>query len=190
MDELGIEKVHLVGLSMGGQIIIEFCRLFSNRVKSLVICTSTPDSETEISYQNRMKLIDEISVIGMLEYTKRDIHKYINIDDNKEGSEVYNHLFEMMAGTPLQGVVASHRGRAERRNNFAYLKLIDKPTLVIATEKDYFYKAESVKEVANQISNSIFKFIDKSGHLPNMEKPEIFNKYLSQFYKEIREVNK
>jgi len=182
LDELGIDKVHLVGLSMGGQIIVEFQRLFPSRVSSLIICASTPNSETEESYRNRLSLAETIDKIGMEEYTKNDIHKYINLNEVEIDSDVYNHLFKMMTETKKEGAVASHRGRAERRNNFGYLNQIKIPTLVIAGEKDFFFKVEDVKKVALEINEAEFKIIKNSGHLPNMEKPKEFNEIINDFY--------
>ena len=186
LDELEIEKIHLIGLSMGGQIIVEFQRLFPSRVESLIICASTPNSETKESYANRLKLAESINQIGMLEYTKNDIHKYMNLEVIGINSEIYQHLFKMMAETKKEGAVASHKGRAERRNNFGYLKIIQVPTLVIAGEKDYFFKVKDVKKVANEISGAQFKIIKNSGHLPNMEKPKMFNKLIKEFYEKIK----
>ncbi len=185
LDELGIEKVHLIGLSMGGQIIVEFQRLFPARVKSLIIAASTPTAETVESYANRLALADTIQELGMLAYTQKDIHKYINLAAISRDSEVYQHLFKMMTKTTVAGAVAAHKGRAERRNNFDYLKNINLPTLVIAGEKDYFFSVEVVEKVAKEIPNAQFEIIKESGHLPNMEKPQQFNALMTNFYKNI-----
>jgi len=126
LDELGIERVHLIGLSMGGQIIVEFQRLFPARVKSLIIAASTPTAETEESYVNRLALAATIQETGMLAYTQKDIHKYINLDIIRGDSEVYQHLFKMMTKTTVIGAVAAHKGRAERRNNLHYASEIPK----------------------------------------------------------------
>lgn len=88
----------------------------------------------------------------------------------------------MMTATQKEGAVASHKGRAERRNNFDYLKHIKIPTLVIAGEKDYFFPIEAVEKVANEIRDAQFKIIKNSGHLPNMEKPKLFNELIKEFY--------
>jgi len=134
LDELGIEKVHLIGLSMGGEIIVEFQRLFPARVKSLIIAASTPTAETKESYANRLALADTIQEIGMLAYTQKDIHKYINLEAIRRDSEIYQHLFRMMTKTTL-------------------------PTLVIAGEKDYFFRVEIVEKIAKEISNAQFEII-------------------------------
>jgi len=186
LDELHVEKIHLIGLSMGGQIIVEFQRLFPHRVKSLIICTSLINAESEESYKNRLKLADEITELGMLKYTKKDIHKYINLDVLEKESEAYNHLFKMMSETKVEGAVASHRGRAERRDNSEYVQNITVPTLVIAGEKDYFFNVESIKSLAKKIPNSQLEIIKNSGHLPNLENPGAFNKVISEFYEKMK----
>lgn len=182
LDKLQIEKVHLVGLSMGGQIIVEFQRLFPHRVKSLVICASLPNAETEESYNSRLKLAETMMDVGMLEYTKSDIHKYVNLGKIKKESEVFRHLCKMMSETKIEGAVASHRGRAERRDNSTYVKNIATPTLMIAGEKDYFFSVDHMKRIADGIPNSQFEVIEESGHLPNMENPAIFNQLILEFY--------
>ena len=80
LDNLNIEKINLIGLSMGAQIIIEFARLFPHRTLSLVICDSNPTNENHMTYNNRLELADKIETIGMKEYTDNDIHKYLHKD--------------------------------------------------------------------------------------------------------------
>lgn len=185
LDQLNIESVHLIGLSMGGQIIVEFCRLFPMRVKSLVICASLPSAESENSYLKRIQTSQDISETGMSLHTEQTIHKYINIKNSSPGSEIYEHLYEMMSTTTSIGAIAAHKGRAERRDNTEYLKISAKPTLVIAAENDFFFPVDSLKRMAESIPNSQFEVIKNSGHLPNMEQAETFNLILVGFYKRI-----
>lgn len=186
LDELKIEKIHLIGLSMGGQIIVEFQRLFPHRVVSMVICASLPNAESKETYKKRLKLADEITKLGMLEYTKNDIHKYINLEELKTQPDRFSHLFKMMSETNVQGAVASHKGRAERRDNSHYIKTMEVPTLVIAGEKDYFYSVDRMESLAQKIPNAQFEMIPNTGHLPNLEQPEMFNQIISNFYKKIK----
>lgn len=182
LDELQLESVHLMGLSMGGQIIVEFQRLFPQRVKSLVICASLPNAETAESYTNRLQLAKSIQQTGMLAYTKADIHKYINLVATAEHTAAYQHLFDMMSMTTIQGAVASHRGRAERRDNTSHLPSIAVPTLMVAGEYDYFFPIAEIEKAAQQIPNAQFEVVSASGHLPNLEKPVSFNKIITKFY--------
>src|SRR6187399_705864 len=47
LDHLGIESVVVAGLSMGGQIALEFARQYPQRIKGLVLAATFPESETE-----------------------------------------------------------------------------------------------------------------------------------------------
>lgn len=185
LDTLEINDVHLIGLSMGGQIIIEFARLFPHRTKSLIICDSNPSAETPTSYQDRMKLIDRMLSIGMQQYTEEDIHKYLHQNTILNKDDAYVHLKQMMINTKIEGAVASHKGRAERRNNFSYLNKIDKPTLIIAGSDDFFTPVTDMKAIQAEIKNSNIVIIENAGHMPNMEQPEIFNETILKFYRDI-----
>lgn len=182
LDELEIENVHLIGLSMGGQITVEFTRLFKNRVKSVILCDTNPSDENPESYQNRLKMADKISAIGMKEYTKNSIHEYLHPKTIEENKEIYQHLYEMMENTQTKGAVASHRGRAERRNNYPFLSKITVPVLVVVGDEDFFTPVSEMKNIADQIPNAEFKIIENAGHMPNMEQSEIFNGALIKFY--------
>ncbi len=185
LDELKIPKVHLIGLSMGGQIIVEFTRLFPDRVISMVLCDSSPAGETKPSYFKRLDLAERIQSIGMKEYTDKDIHKYLHPDTVKVRGTAYNHLYQMMINSNLDGAVASLRGRAERRDNFNFLRRIKVPSLVIVGDSDSFTPPREIEKVANQIPESKFEVIPNAGHVPNIEQPEIFNKLLVEFYNQL-----
>lgn len=185
LDNLNINKVHLIGLSMGGQIIVEFARLFRNRVKSLILCDTNPAGENEISHKNRLNLAKEISSIGMKEYTEQNIHKYLHPLTISLNKEVYTHLYDMMVNTNKEGAVASHKGRAERRDNYDFLKQLKVPTLVIVGDSDFFTPVSEMEDIAKQIPGARFSIIKDAGHMPNMEQSEMFNEQLSDFYKSI-----
>ena len=68
----------------------------------------------------------------MKKNTEEDIQKYLSKKTVAEKNEVYKHLYTMMVKTKMEGTVASHKERAERRDNYPYLAKITIPTLVIA----------------------------------------------------------
>ena len=92
----------------------------------------------------------------------------------------------MMVNTKKEGAVASHRGRAERRNNYPYLAKIIIPTLVIAGEEDYFFPVAEMKKVAEQIPEAMLEIIEEAGHMPNMEQAEKFNALVKDFLDKLR----
>jgi pimeloyl-ACP methyl ester carboxylesterase len=185
LDSLQIEQVHLIGLSMGGQIGVEFCRLFPHRAKSLILCDSNPAAESPASYKSRLQMAERINSIGMTEYTRQDIYKYLAESTIENKKEVYKHLYRMMTATKTAGVVASHRGRAERWDNLGFLNKIRCPTMVIVGDSDFFTPVSEMKVIAELIPNARFEIIENSGHMPNMEHPTQFNLVMERFYKDV-----
>jgi len=185
LDEIGIDRVHLIGLSMGGQIVVEFARLFPHRTLSLVVCDTSPAAETEASYHNRLELIQRMLTIGMTKYTQEDIHKYLHPATIRDRKDVYDHLFQMMTRTHIEGAVASHRGRAERRDNLGYQKKISIPALFVVGDQDSFTPAAEMKDLAARVQGSKLVVIEEAGHMPNMEQPEKFNRVINEFYDRI-----
>ncbi len=182
LDSLMIERVHLLGLSMGGQIIIEFARLFPHRILSLVVCDSNIAAETDITLEQRLQLAQTIQQIGMKTHTDETIEKYLHKDVPTSNRGVYDHLYTMMTKTTTGGAVASHRGRAKRRNNLDYLHKINVPVLVIVGDNDAFTTESEMRGMAQKIKQVTFVVIPKAGHMPNMEQPLVFNQAILSFY--------
>lgn len=182
LDALGIEKVILCGLSMGGQIALDFYRLFPSRVRALVIADSDASGETPESYQRRMDLAALIERIGMRQYTDEHIHEYI-APASLENEPVYTHLYGMMTSTRVAAAVAAHRGRAERRDHLEALASITVPTLLVVGSEDHFTPVTVMERMRSRIPDVRLVCIPGAGHLPNMETPEAFNKTLDTFFK-------
>jgi 3-oxoadipate enol-lactonase len=53
LDHLGIDRAVAGGLSMGGQIVMELCRLHSERVAGIVLAATFPQAETAPGRQLR-----------------------------------------------------------------------------------------------------------------------------------------
>src|SRR3989337_1878220 len=77
LDEFSIGEAIFCGLSMGGQIILDFYRLFPQRVKALIIADSDARGESKESYSKRLPLAETLSKGGMKKYTDENIFQYI-----------------------------------------------------------------------------------------------------------------
>lgn len=106
----------------------------------MAICSSRPAGERKPLYLKKLELSERIQSIGMKKYTEQDIYKYLHPNTIKEKGIEYEHLYRMMIDTKIEGAVASRRGRAERRDNFNYLKKIEVPTLVVLGDNDFFLR--------------------------------------------------
>ncbi|MFL5740042.1 MAG: alpha/beta fold hydrolase [Flavisolibacter sp.] len=186
LDGVQVDRVHLIGLSMGGQIALEFARLFPHRSQSLVLCACDPSAETSLSYEARLQQANLVEEIGMKAYTKSAIEQFLHPATLQGQPCVYQHLYQMMAGTRTAVAAASHRGRAERRDNFQFLSSLCLPVLVISGEQDIFTPMQQMQRISQRIPKARLEIIPGTGHLPNMEQAKVFNEALIRFYQSLR----
>src|SRR5882757_3791919 len=98
LEALQIDRAIFCGLSMGGQIVLDFYRLFPDKVKALVIADSDARGETSESYRQRLQKADSILETGMKKHTDDTIHQYIAAASSAN-RPMYTHLYEMMTST-------------------------------------------------------------------------------------------
>jgi len=180
LDELGVTKANFIGLSMGGQIVLDLYRLMPHRFTSLVIVDSDARGESPESAARRIAVADEILEKGMVRHTEETIHKYI-AKAAMTNPAVYDPLYMMMTTTNPEGAAAAHRGRALRRDHSGILKDIAVPALIVVGSEDFFTPISIARLMSDNIPCAQLAVIEGAGHLPNMEVPEEFNNVLDLF---------
>src|SRR5262249_10323469 len=114
LDRLDIGEVVLCGLSMGGQIVMEFYRLFPHRVRGLVLADTTARAETDNGRKERNDPADRIMRDGMARYADEMLPRMLSARTVADLPRVVDHVLGMMRRTPAEGAAAALRGRAER----------------------------------------------------------------------------
>ena len=180
LDELGVEKAAFIGLSMGGQIVLDLYRLVPYRFTALVIVDSDARGETPDSAARRIAMAEEILQVGMTQHTDETIHKYI-AKASMQNPVIYNPLYKMMTTTNPAGAAAAHKGRALRRDHTAILPTVAVPALIVVGSEDFFTPIPIARLMSDNIPGARLAVIDGVGHLPNMEAPAEFNKVLREF---------
>ncbi len=181
LDELNIEKAIFCGLSMGGQIVLDFYRLFPQRVSALILCDTSATAETIDGYRNRLATSERFEQLGMKTFCDTQLHHFFSAKTLDEKPDVVETVKEMILTTPVAGAAATNRGRAERRDHTPILGKIVVPTLIVVGGQDFFTPVSDARYMADRISNSEMVVIQEAGHIPNLECPDEFNKDLSKF---------
>ncbi|HEU5238644.1 MAG TPA: alpha/beta fold hydrolase [Pyrinomonadaceae bacterium] len=183
MDELKIESAAICGLSMGCYVAFEFLRLFSQRVRALIICgprAQGPDAAEKESRESQARrvlaegmgiAVDSISTTLLARQT---------LD---EKPAIVARVREMVLRTDRQGAAAAQIGMAMRRDYADDLATVSVPTLIFAGSEDGVRKPEDAEFIHQRIKNSRLEVLTDAGHLMNMEQAEEFNKELVGFLK-------
>jgi 3-oxoadipate enol-lactonase len=181
MDHLSLDRVALGGLSMGGQIAMEFYRLFPGRVSALLLADTFPAAETPEGKVSRNTLADRLLAEGMGGYADEVINKMVAPYNVTALPEVAAHVLRMMRTTPPEGAAAALRGRAERPDYCELLTQVAVPALVVVGVDDEYTPVSDAEFMHKQLPDSTLAIIDGAAHMPNLERPAEFNAALRQF---------
>src|SRR5262249_19787688 len=118
---------------------------------------------------------------GMLGYAIETLPKMISPRTIDERREVAAHVLSMMRATSPAGAAAALRGRAERRDYSPLLSDIAVPTLIIVGSDDEFTPVRDAEFMRQRIPNSRMVVIGGVGHMPNLERPDEFNRIVAEF---------
>lgn len=180
LKELNISKAHIVGLSQGGAIALQFAIDNPEMVNKLVLVDSA-GLGAKVSFWPLIGTIWMNSFPSSLanRFNSRFIlHKPINRDPNHSSYSIAVLKYKGGKNAFKQG-----RGSAVSKISEELLKQIENETLIIWGKDDKLFSVEYGEEAAKIIPNAKLSVIQDAGHLPLMDQTEIFNKILGDFLK-------
>ncbi|AUI56975.1 alpha/beta fold hydrolase [Amycolatopsis sp. BJA-103] len=184
-DHLGIERFVLGGLSMGGQIVMEFHRTYPERVLGLLLADTSPQEETEEGKRVRNETADRVLAEGIGWYADEVLTKMVSPENVRTMPDVAAHVLRMMRTTPPEGAAAALRGRAERPDYRESLKKVAVPSLVVVGTEDEFTPVSDAELMRDLIPGSTLAVIEGAAHMPNLEREAEFDAVFARFLKEV-----
>jgi len=185
LDHVGIDRVVIGGLSMGGQIVMEFCRLYRERVRGVVLAATFPRAETDAGKQTRSATADRLLHEGMALYAEELLPKMVATRAITEQPAVAAHAMRMMRAAPPAGSAAALRGRAERPSYEDTLAALTVPALIVVGDQDAFTTRADADQMRALVRRSELVWMTGVGHMPNLERPDAFNAALARFLDEV-----
>jgi 3-oxoadipate enol-lactonase len=185
LDHLSTKRACIVGLSMGGQIAMEFARAFPDRTAAAVFAATFPQAETAEGVLNRNRMADRLLAEGMPTPGCEMLPKLIGSVSLKRNPLVAAMVYQMICTTNPAGAAAALRGRALRRDYRDSLTKFRFPCLVIAGTDDSYTNIEEAKEMHVAIPDSRLEIFPDIGHMPNLEDEDTFNRILHSFLEKV-----
>lgn len=181
LDHLEIERAVLVGLSMGGQIVMEILRTNPNRASGAVLAATFAEAETPEGAVQRNHMADRLLREGMARPGTELLPKFLGQASMARMPDLALLVYGMITSTSPQAAAAALRGRARRPDYRPTLKALDLPTLIVCGSDDSYTSVATANGLQGLIKGSVLEVIESCGHLPNLEYPERFNRVLKAF---------
>ncbi|HAY48764.1 MAG TPA: 3-oxoadipate enol-lactonase [Thalassospira sp.] len=180
LDHLGLDKVIICGLSVGGLIAQKVTQLQPERVRGLILCDTAPKLGDYNGWNTRIEAIkaDGIDVLGDA-IMERWLSPMFRKDRPLE-TAMYR---DMLVRTTEAGYIGTCVALRDGDLREAAGK-IAVPTLCICGSDDLATPPDVVREMATMIPNAEFELIDGVGHLPCIETPELLTRLIDRFTKE------
>ncbi len=178
VDQLELERVHVVGLSMGGSTGIGFALRRPDRLASLtLVSTGAAGYGAGKKLERLDKMAREISVEEAKATWMKWSLAWYDSPDKAPIAEKMRRMIEEHTGAIWAD---PKRGKYPREYDLEKVHLIAVPTLIIAGSLDKIFLPLAT-ELHEKIPNSKLVTFDGIGHMVNLEAPQRFARELELF---------
>ncbi len=177
LAELGIERAHVFGISMGGMIAQELALNHAQRVQGLVLgCTNCGGTRTVMAQPEvigkmgqLMNLVNQPTVEMVNEFWKLAVTP-----------EFVERRMDFLAAIAVEGMktpptlpaLARQFAAIQSFDTYERLPQVAAPTLVIHGNRDVLIPVENADILRGRIAGAESRIIDNVGHMFFWEKPE------------------
>jgi len=171
VDFLNEERVHLVGLSMGGRVARNSALAHPGRLRTLTLANTSPG-------------FDALTPEEVLRFVEEREHRSAESAARLLGSRARPGAHAALLASFHALRNDSYRKTLEAsvaQDRAAPLEKLAVPTLVITGDEDRVYPPELAERMARRIPGAKLVVIADCGHLSNLEQPERFNEVLLDF---------
>lgn len=183
LEHLSIEKVHLMGLSVGGNISMDFATTFPEMVDKLILASTSLMGWMDISSEKK-RYLEELKECKGLEETINLISKSWLAGPFRAISEMNQELviqYTNMLRTNLSKENGKGKMILPEKKTIELVGTIAAPTLIVTPDLDFPDVLWIAEYLDKNITNSSMIVLPDTAHLLTMEKPAEFNRIVMEF---------
>ncbi|HEX5936723.1 MAG TPA: alpha/beta fold hydrolase [Actinomycetota bacterium] len=171
LDDAGVDRAVVCGLSMGGYVALELWRSARPRVAGLVLANTRAEPDAPEGAEGRRALAERLRAEG----NGFLVEQPPPLLSEDAPPQLWERVKGMIADQPASAIAAAALGMAERPDSVPDLPGIDVPTLVITGTGDTLIPPEVTAGIADRIPGAELVRIEGAGHLSNLEAAEAFD---------------
>ena len=179
IKELEINKIHLVGFSLGSLIARHFAAIHGDKLSSLVLHGSIykRSEEQKRVVQNRFELIKSDKPASK----DRSLRRWFSDKFLKENKEIYDKIFSMLDENDHNNFLKTYKLFVNYEDDDQMLNNINTNTLVTTGQYDVGSTTEMAKNLSEKIKGAKYIEIKDGKHLCSIECAKEFNKTIELF---------
>ena len=171
LDALKLQRVHFIGISLGGMVGQQLAARFPNRIAGLVLCATMSAQLAPDVWAERIALVKAQGLEAIVDAT---LQRWFTPGFLEREPALADQVRSMILGTRAAGWL----GCAAPIRDLAQTSLLERmhsPTLLLAGAQDAAAPPEMMQLLARQIAGATLHVIEGAAHLIPMEQPDAFS---------------
>lgn len=187
IDELGLERPVVAGLSMGGYVAFALLRMATVPLGGLVLADTRAEPDTDEARGNRRRMQDLVLEKGVAAVADQMLPKLLGSTTMRERPSLSDDVRELIEGNSPEAIHDALEALSTRPDSTPLLEAIRCPTLIVAGGEDVLTPVALHEAMHARITGSRLEVIAEAGHLSNLECPAAFSRVLRDFLSQVAE---
>jgi pimeloyl-ACP methyl ester carboxylesterase len=181
MDDAGVGRAPLIGVSIGGYALFELWRKNRGRVAALGLCNTKAPADNAEARAGRLQAANDVLERGTEPFFESMTPRLLGKTTRETRPDLVDGAVRMMRQMSPADVAQVQRGMAERPDSVETLKTINVPTLLVTGDEDLMTGVNEAELMRQHIAGSQLKVIPKAGHYSPWERSDSVSILLRQF---------
>jgi 3-oxoadipate enol-lactonase len=182
LDQLGIERAVIGGISLGGYVTMSIALRHPGRVLATVMANTRAIGDNPTQRANRDAMAADVAKRGAIAVVDAFGEKPLRPDCPPA---IKAEIRSMNLRQPAAGLISATLGMRDRPDRTAALGSLRVPTLVIHGTADVFIPPADGEAIQRAVDESTFVNIPGAGHLSNIDSADAFNAALDPFLADV-----
>lgn len=186
LDELGIDRAVVGGMSMGGYVLLNLVERYPQRLLAALYLVTRAAADDAPGKARRGDLAGAVRG-GDREVVPEAFEKLLFAPETpKKRPELVAAVRQWMDAAAPEGVVGGLLAMRDRKDYLDLLSTFALPSLVIGATEDAAVPPAHAEALAAGLPDADLHIIPRAGHMANLEQPEAFNRILLEFLEKLR----
>ena len=177
INELKIDKIHLVGFSIGSLIARNFATKYNDRLQSLILLGSIY-KRSEQQQENVNQRFEQAK--KELKLSRQALKRWFTDKYLENNPDTYEKISSILSGNNMVNFLKVYELFVKHKNDENFEK-INAKTLIMTGEHDIGSTIEMSKQLNNVIKDSELKIIKDGKHLCGIECADEVNLFIKKF---------
>ena len=181
VQERGLGKIVLAGLSMGGYVALAYAKKYAQTLRGLILLDTKAEGDNAEGKTNRDRMIAIAREKGSKPIADAMLGKLIPEETARSRPQLAKTLRDMMESIRPQTIMHALAAMRDRPDQTGTLSQIKVPTLIGVGDQDAITPPDVAQAMHEKIPGSQLRIFIGSGHMSPMEQSEQVNAAIAEF---------